>query len=833
MFRSRLWVTLLPRYEGGMRKLVIAVPICALLLLGLTVDVGLARRLEPGSAESPNAVTSPTVEERMSYEDQNQTIGRFCLRCHNDGSRTGGLTLETFDAARAPEHAEIAEKMIRKLRAGMMPPPTARQPDREVVEALVVALEASIDDAAAADPQPGRRTFQRLNRAEYAASVRDLLGLDIDVSLFLPLDTKSASFDNIADVQMPSATLMEGYLRAAGHISRAALGDPDTDSASSMYTVPRTASQKERVDGAPFGTRGGIAVVHNFPADGKYEFRVMPHVAAEGELFGRTSLGETIDISIDGERAAVLELDRWMSESDAGGATIVTNQIDVRAGPRMVAVAFIRRDDGPEDDLVTPIDHTLADQQIGLGYGVTTLPHLSNFSIVGPFEVTGVSDNPTRRRVFVCRPTAPDEAGPCAERILARLATQAYRRPLRDGDLAGLMRFYQQGAADGGFEGGVRMALQALLASPHFVFRMESAPTTLQPGEVYRISDVDLASRLSFFLWGAPPDRELVEASKHGDLSTAETIERQVRRMLSDPRSEALATRFAAQWLRLQDLSKVDPDALTYPYFDHTLAEAMQRETEMLFSFLVREDRSALELLSADYTFVNERLARHYGIPGVNGTEFRRVSYSNDQRRGLLGHGSILTLTSHANRTSPVLRGKWIMEVLLGSPPPPPPPDIPDLEETASVKGDRFLSVREQLAEHRANPACSSCHNVIDPIGLALDNFDVTGAWRIRDRGVPVDASGELYDGTPINGPGDLRAALLSRSDVFASFFTESLMAYALGRRVEYYDMPAIRAIVRDAEENGYAMSSFLLGVAKSGAFRMSRAQAAIAADID
>ncbi len=817
-----------------MRKLVLAVPICALLLLGLTVDVGLAGRLEPRSTESPNAaVTLLAGEAHMSFEDQNQTIGRFCLGCHNDGSRTGGLTLETFDAARAPERAEIAEKMIRKLRAGMMPPPSARQPDREVVEALVAALETNIDDAAAADPEPGRRTFQRLNRAEYAASVRDLLGLDIDVSAFLPLDTKSASFDNIADVQMPSATLMEGYLRAAGHISRAALGDPHTDSASSMYTVPRTASQKERVEGAPFGTRGGIAVVHNFPADGKYEFRVMPHVAAEGELFGRTALGETIDISIDGERAAVLELDRWMSESDAGGATIVTDAIDVRAGPRMVAVAFIRRDDGPEDDLVTPIDNTLADQQIGLGYGVTTLPHLSNFSIVGPFEVTGVSDTPTRRRVFVCRPTAPDEAGPCAERILARLATQAYRRPLRAGDLAGLMRFYQQGAADGGFEGGVRMALQALLASPHFVFRMESAPTTLQPGEVYRISDVDLASRLSFFLWGAPPDRELVEASKRGELSTPDTIERQVRRMLAEPRSEALATRFAAQWLRLQDLGKVDPDALTYPYFDHTLAEAMQRETEMLFSFLVREDRSVLELLSADYTFVNERLARHYGIPGVNGTEFRRVSYSNDQRRGLLGHGSILTLTSHANRTSPVLRGKWIMEVLLGSPPPPPPPDIPDLEETASVKGDRFLSVREQLAEHRANPACSSCHNVIDPIGLALDNFDVTGAWRIRDRGVLVDASGELYDGTPINGPGDLRAAVLSRADVFATFFTESLMAYALGRRVEYYDMPAIRGIVRDAEENGYAMSSFLLGVAKSSAFRMSRTQAATAADID
>ena len=814
-----------------MNKLVRALSICAILLLGVTVDVGLARRLGQTSAETPVAARPPsaTAAQRMSYEDQNRTIGRFCIRCHNDGSLSGGLTLESFDASRAHERAEIAERMIRKLRAGMMPPPSARQPDRAVVQALVAALEATIDEATAADPEPGRRTFPRLNRAEYAASVRDLLGIDIDVSVFLPLDTKSASFDNIADVQMPSATLMEGYLRAAGHISRAALGDAHADSSSTVYTVRRTASQKERVEGAPFGTRGGIAVVHNFPADGKYEFRVMPHVAPEGELFGRTSLGEAIDISIDGERLALVELDRWMSESDAGGATIVSERIDIRAGPRLIAVAFVRRDDGPEDDLITPIDHTLADQQMGLGYGVTTLPHLSNFSIVGPFEVTGVSDTPTRRRIFICRPTASNEAVPCAERILSRLATQAYRRPLRDGDLAGLMRFYEQGATDAGFEGGVRMALQALLASPHFVFRMESAPAQVRPGDVYRISDINLASRLSFFLWGAPPDRALVEVSERAELSRPETLERQVRRMLADTRSEALASRFAAQWLRLQDLEKVHPDALNYPYFDHTLAKAMRRETEMLFSFLVREDRSALELLTADYTFVNERLARHYGIPGVSGSEFRRVPYSNDRRRGLLGHGSILTLTSHANRTSPVLRGKWIMEVLLGSPPPPPPPAIPGLEETDSVKGDRFLSVREQLAEHRANPACSSCHNVIDPIGLALDNFDVTGAWRIRDRGVPIDASGQLYDGTPIDGPTDLREALLSRSDVFVTVFAENLMAYALGRRVEYYDMPTIRQIVREAEQDGYPMSALLLGVAKSTAFRMSRTHAATA----
>ncbi len=754
-------------------------------------------------------------------------IQQYCVRCHSDRRLRGNLSLEDFTVDAAPDRGEVAEKMIRKLRAGMMPPPGARRPEGDSLQALMVALEQRMDRAAVDDPNPGARTFQRLNRAEYKAAVRDLLGIEVDVAAFLPLDTKSANFDNIADVQTPSATQMEGYLRAAEAISKRALGDPKASVTSAPYRVPRTQSQKERASGAPIGTRGGLAVAHDFPADGRYVFKVTLHAAPEGELFGRTQLGEQIEVSIDGERVALLEIDRWMSESDPTGMTMSTDSIFVRAGQRNVAAAFIKRFDGPLDDLIRPLDNTLADTQIGLGYGVTTLPHLQVFTVVGPYQVTGVSETPTRAAIFTCRPTAPDEAGPCAESIVGRLATQAYRRTLDDGDLADLMMFYELGAEDDGFEGGIRIALKAILASPHFVFRTEELIGDGDDG-IFRISDVDLASRLSFFLWSSLPDAELIELADRGDLSNPDVFETQVRRMLASPRAGALATRFAGQWLRLPDLEKVHPDALDYPYFDNTLAESMKRETELFFEHLVREDRSALELLTADYTFVNGRLARHYNMPNVSGAEFRMVTYPDDSRRGLLGHGSILTLTSHANRTSPVLRGKWVMEVLMGSPPPPPPPDVPDLTEAGEVEDGRVLTVREQMEKHRANPTCNSCHRFMDPIGLALENFDVTGAWRIKDHGNPVDPVGELYDGTPLSGPADLRAAILKRPEVFLNTFTENLMAYALGRRVEYFDMPTVRRITDAAAENGYSMSSFVLGVVQSPAFQTSRVDLAV-----
>ena len=755
-------------------------------------------------------------------EDLTGVVRTYCQVCHNDALLTGNLSLQAFEVESAPEMGEIAEKMIRKLRAGMMPPRGFPRPAGDTLEALVQELETRIDQAAAQNPNPGFRTFQRLNRAEYASAVEDLLGLQVDVGAFLPLDTRSANFDNIADVQAPSATLMEGYLRAANHISRVALGDPDAEPNSMRYRLPRTLSQKDRVEGAPFGTRGGVSVVHNFPADGKYVFHIQPYPAVEGEVFGRTFGNEQMEVSVDGQRVALVTVDRWMSESEPTGLNILTDSIYVRAGPRRVTAAFIKLFEGELDDLIRPIDHTLADGQIGIGYGVTTMPHLQRLSVLGPYEVTGVSDTPTRQRVFTCRPTSREEARPCAREIVSRIATRAYRRPTNEQDIEGLMSFYDQGEAERGFEGGVQRALQAILASPHFLFRMERAPGAT-PGAVYPVAGADVASRLSFFLWGAPPDQQLIDAAARGELTDPAGLERHARRMLADVRAaEGLARRFGAQWLRLQDLEKIDPDALSYPYFDNSLAEAMHRETELLFSHIATEDRPVSELLTADYTFVNERLARHYGIPGITGSAFQMVQYPDDNRRGILGHGSVLTMTSHADRTSPVLRGKWVLEVLLGTPPPPPPPDVPAFEETEGADDGRFLTVRERMEQHRANPVCMSCHQVIDPVGLALENFDVTGAWRIRDEGNLVDPVGELYDGTVLKGPADLRNALLSRPEVFYRIFTENLMAYGLGRRVEYYDMPTVRRIVRGAANNDYRFSSFVLGVVESPAFRSS-----------
>jgi hypothetical protein len=801
-----------------------AMLVAGLLLLGLAGDAGV------------DAPTTVDTTHSMAFADVvaldgDEVIDQYCTRCHSEQRQRGGLVLEGFSVEAAAQNADIAERMIKKLRAGMMPPSGARRPEGSALSDLAMELESRIDEEWRKNPEPGTRVFQRLNQAEYAASVEHLLGLGVDVSSFLPLDTKSANFDNIADVQMPSTTVVEGYLRAAGQIARLALGDPEAEVGNTIYRMPRIAGQKDQVEGAPFGTRGGLSVVHNFPADGKYVFHIMPYNAVEGEVFGRTWGEDEIEISIDGERVALLRIDRWMHESEPSGLNIRTDSIQVSAGPHRVTAAFVKQFEGELDDLIRPIDHTLADGQIGIGYGVTTQQHLQRMTVLGPFEVTGVSDTPTRRFVFSCRPTAPDEERPCAESIVQRLAARAYRRDVSQDDVDGLMQFYDQGAETRGFEGGVRLALQAILASPHFIFRMEKAPEGVEPGEIYEIADADLASRLSFFLWGSPPDEELVRLARDGDLTDDDELERQVNRMLTDERAEALASRFAAQWLRLQDLEKIRPDALSYPYYDQTLADAMHRETELLFDYIRHEDRPITDLLTADYTFVNERLARHYGLTGVLGPDFRMVQYPDARRRGILGHGSILTLTSHANRTSPVLRGKWVMEVLLGSPPPPPPPNVPALEETEGAEDGRFLSVRERQEIHRANPACSSCHNVIDPIGLAFENFDVTGAWRNRDEGNPIDTDGELYDGTPLTGVGDIREAIMSRPEVFYRIFTENMMAYALGRRVEYYDMPSVRQITEDAAEDEYRLSAFILGVVNSPAFRTSRAAEPVMAE--
>jgi len=785
----------------------------------------LSTAIAAGRGSAAPARNGPAIPAPLSLDAQRTVITEYCLTCHDNDKKKGGLTLETFDPARAHENGDVAEKMIRKLRAGMMPPAGADRPDAATVDSLAAALETRLDQFAVSQPNPGRRTFQRLNRAEYARSIRDLVGIEADVSTFLPPDTISHNFDNIADVQSLSPTVLEGYLRAASTISRDALGDPDAAPGSTTYKVPRTASQLTHVEGAPFGTRGGLSVVHIFPADGEYTFRMMLHSIPTGQLYGSTVRGEQLEVSVNGRRAAVIDINPRMSEADPSGMNLQTPPIFVKAGPQRVSAAFVKRSDAPVDDLLAPVEQTLADTQIGSALGISTVPHLRDFAIVGPQRVTGVSDSPSRRRIFVCRPVAADEEIPCASRIVATLARQAYRRQVSADDLSGLMRFYEAGRKGGDFETGIRTALQAILASPQFIFRLEQAPPNARPGQNYRITNLDLASRLSFFVWAAGPDDELLRAAAKETLRKPDVLEKQVRRMLADPRALALASRFAGQWLRLQDVEKIHPDAQLYPAFDQTLTDAMRRETELLFEHIIKQDRDVLELLTADYTFVNDRLARHYRIPDVTGPHFRRVPLVDENRRGLLGHGSILMMTSVADRTSPVLRGKWVLEVLFGSPPPPPPDDVPDLEETKAVEGSRLRSVRERLVLHRASPACQSCHRVIDPLGLALENFDVTGAWRIRDSGVLVDASGELYDGTPLDGPIALRKALLKRRETVLRTFTENLMAYGLGRRVAHYDMPTVRAIVREAAQAKHRFSAFVLGIVKSPAFQMARAE--------
>jgi mono/diheme cytochrome c family protein len=753
-------------------------------------------------------------------------VKKNCAGCHSDNRKgtAGNLTLQSFTLGNATSTPETAEKMINKLRAGMMPPPGRARPGGDTLDILVSTLEKLMDAKAVSAPNPGGRTFQRLNRAEYTASIQDLLGLNVDAGSWLPLDTKSANFDNIADVQTPSATLLDAYMDAASEISRMAVGDPSAKSTTSTYKLPRLASQIEHVEGTPIGTRGGMSVTHNFPADGEYVFTVLMHASPTGQLYGAGApFDEKIEIAVNGERVAVIEVDRWMTQADPNGMEIKTKPIPLRAGANRISASFLKSMDGPVNDNIAPVGHSIADTQIGMQSGITIFSHLQSFAVTGPFNPTGVSETEARKRIFSCRPTTPTEARPCAEKILSRIATEAYRRPVAPADLKAVMNFYDAGAKQSGFETGIRTGIEAVLSSPNFIFRVEQTRGAAKPGEKFAVSSMDLASRLSYFIWGSTPDSTLIAMARRGALADTTALVAQTKRMLADPRSEALATRFASQWLRLQDVDKVAPDALQYPNYDLQLADDMKRETEMFFANLVKENRSVTELFSADYSFMNESLAKHYGINGVSGTQFRMVKYPDNKRAGLLGHGSVLTLTSHANRTSPVLRGKWVMEVLLGAPPPPPPPDVPDLEKTGEAKEGRFLTTRERMEIHRAATTCNSCHQFMDPIGLALDNFDVIGQWRIRENGEALDTKGTFYDGSTVSSPSELTKLLLKRPAPMLRTFTANMMAYAIGRRVEYYDAPTIRRIVSNAEKNNYRMQDIVLGVVKSDAFRMKR----------
>ena len=674
---------------------------------------------------------TPPTYTRAQLDALNDVLDAYCIDCHSNDLKLGNLSLEGFDIGQADTARVKAEKMIRKLRAEMMPLAGRPRPPSDTLQMVANAIERVIDKAS--PPNAGSRTFQRLNRPEYENAVRDLLGVDINAADYLPLDTKSANFDNIADAQLLSPTLLEAYLNAAATVSLLAVGDKDAPTTLTTYRVSPYISQHpwDHVEGAPYGTRGGVVAQHTFVADGRYELRFNVAGGVGTQL-------EDIDVSIDGERVAVLKYERGVNKSFSmqdlplGVDLYKTEPLNVTAGPHRVSVAFVKRTDGPYEDLIKPHDWSLASGG-SASSGTTMPPHIMDLGIVGPQDAVGVSETPSRRIIFSCRPSATLADTSCARQIVTRLGTRAYRRELTSHDVSGLMTFYTRGAEKSGFEEGVRSALQAMLASPYFVFRFETTPDNATPGKDYKLSDYELASRLSFFLWSSIPDDRLLKLAATGRLSQPVTLHAEVKRMLADSRADALATRFAGQWLRLQDIEKVRPDVFWFPDYDEQLGQAMRKETELFFGDIVRHDRSILTMLTANYTFVNERLARHYGFRNISGEQFRRVTYPDSNRRGILGQGSMLVQTSLANRTSPVLRGKWVMEVVIGMPPPPPPPNVPSLDETTDGKDGKPLTTRERMELHRKNITCRTCHQYMDPIGLALDNFDVTGRWRYRE----------------------------------------------------------------------------------------------------
>jgi len=792
---------------------ILSVVLGSFLVLGAVLMLDGQETQLSDSSELSEIHSPDTLENEAA--DLTGVVQTYCQVCHNDAMLAGNLSLLGFEVENAPNMPETAEKMIRKLRAGMMPPPGMPRPSADTLLALVEELESRVDQHAVANPNPGVRRFQRLTRAEYEASVQQLFDLEIDASRWLPADTFLGNFNNLSAAQGLSTTLLESYLRAAAEVSRIALGNPDAVSGSSKYTNPIHVSQHswDHLEGTPFGTRGGMVVSHDFPTDGEY-------VISIETLFGRGVAGQDLDISIDGRGVALLALEHNGDRT----IPIQTKPVFVSAGQHQIAAAFVKRIEGPYEDRLSPFLWSFVGGEDALqwaNYGITALPHLADLMVTGPVTSGPVSETPSRRKIFSCYPNSASEEGACAQQIISRVATQAYRRALTDQDLAGPMSFYERTAQNSGFEIGVRTALQSILANPSFLFKLEEQPQDVLPGELYRLNDSDLASRISFFIWGVGPDEELRQLADQGRLSDPDVLEAQVVRMLSDPRSSNLASSFASQWLRLQEAGKNEPEPYLYPDFTGQLKEDMIRETQMFFENLVAEDRSLLELVSADYTFMNERLANHYGIEGVIGNDFRRVTYSDETRRGLLGHGSVLMLTSMSNRTSPVLRGKWVMEVIMGAPPPPPPPDVPTLEVTEGAEDGIILTTRERMEKHRANPTCNACHQFMDPIGLALDNFDVTGAWRIREDGRELDTSGTYYDGTAINTPMDLNEVLIKRPIPILRSFTANLLAYAMGRRIEFYDQPIVRKIVKEAEADDYSMSSFILGVVRSEPFQM------------
>ncbi len=750
------------------------------------------------------------------------TLNKYCVSCHNDKSRTAGLSLPSTDLTSPGRDAETWEKVIRKLRTGAMPPPGLPRPDQAATDGVVVYLETSLDRAAAASPNPGHASMHRLNRAEYANAIHDLLGLDIDSAALLPPDDESSGFDNIADVLRMSPSLMERYLSASWNISREATGDINIASATTTYRVRPDLSQDQHIEGLPLGTRGGSLVKHYFPLDAEYIIKVRLWRNTFDLMRGMEDAHQ-IEISLDGKRIALVtaggkdEFVRMAQNPGEYGAELdrkLTARIPVKAGPHAVTATVILRSHAESDDLIKPFLRTTVD-----GLAITGDPSVDRISVEGPFAATGSGDTPSREKVFICKPATGQEELPCARKIIAALLRRAYRRPVEDRDLETPLSFYQRRRnAKGKFDDGIEAALQFILASPEFLFRFEADPRDLAPGSVYRVSDIALASRLSFFLWSSPPDEELLTIAAQGKLRERPILEKQVKRMLADPRSNALIDNFASQWLFLRNLKNFTPDLQAFPDFDDNLRQSMEQETRLFFQSVIREDRSTMDLLTADYTFLNERLARHYGISGIYGNQFRRVKLETPERRGLLGQASILAVTSYPNRTSPVQRGKWILTNLLGIPPTPPPPNVPALKESAAGAPK---SLRERMEQHRADPVCAGCHKVMDPLGFALENFDAVGRWRADDDGNRIDASGTLYNGTHVDGAAGLQAMLASKPDVFTGVMTEKLLTYALGRGTGYFDMPAVRGVVREARDRDYKFSAMVVGIVESTPFQM------------
>ena len=752
-------------------------------------------------------------------------LDQYCVGCHNQGVLSGGLSLEAevIDLTDIAEDAEVWEKVVRKLRAGAMPPQPRPRPDDSSYRGFRLWLEGELDRAAELNPNAGRtETFHRLSRTEYHHAVRDLLALDTNVDELLPADDTSYGFDNIAGVLGVSPTLMERYLSAAQKISRLAVASPVPSPTAETFRIASDLGQDERIDGLPFGTRGGLNIEFNFPEDAEYEIEVLPDGPLRIEA-------HQVEITIDGERVELLTVGKSPDSADPRG--LYVPQIDtfkvrlpVKAGPRQVGVAFLRKTSAEPEGIRKLYLRPFTGE--GSGGDSRYQPYVESVTITGPYESSGarpIDNTQSRERIFSCLPATASLADEevCAREILARLGTLAYRRPVTPDDVERLMVFYDRGRSSGSFDAGIEMALRRLLVNPEFLFRVERDPDGASPNTNYRLSNLELASRLSFFLWSSVPDAELIDVAVRGDLNDSAVFENQVRRMLDDRRSEALIENFAGQWLTLRNVSAVQPDEDVFPDFGERLRQAFRRETELLFDSVLREERSTLDLLAADYTFVNERLARHYGIPNIRGSHFRRVQLEDSVRGGLLGHGSILTVTSYANRTSPVLRGKWILENILGTPPPPPPPDVPELE---TAESGTPLSMREAMEQHRANPVCASCHRLMDPPGLSLENFDAIGRWRDRsETKAVIDASGVLPDGKKYDGLVGLKAALLEHPERFVTTVTEKMLTYALGRGIEYFDAPAVRAIVRDASEHNYRLSSLIMGVVKSAPFQMRR----------